>query len=155
VAEKDPVQTETGWPSPHRGGGWGINARKGSALFGAALAITLSLLVIAALAPADSEPVFISPEELRDLMEEQADIVLIDLRDPASFEWERIPGAVNIPAERIDREMRKFRKKKIVLYCYSQGTSMAVAMNFPRYDIAILKDGIIGWEQEGLQMEDK
>lgn len=66
----------------------------------------------------------ITAEELKKLIDEKADIVIVDTRDSLSYEYGHIPGAVNIyydpNGDPMNREMTLVAlpaDKLIVLYC--------------------------------------
>jgi rhodanese-related sulfurtransferase len=64
----------------------------------------------------------ISPEELKRLMEEGVELVIVDCRGPGSYRARHIKGAVNIPTAPLDpdREMTLIllpMDKMIVPYC--------------------------------------
>ncbi len=50
--------------------------------------------------------------------------LLVDVRTPAEFSAGSVKGAINIPMERIQNQMKKFRGKKgVVLFCRSGARS--------------------------------
>ena len=50
--------------------------------------------------------------------------LLVDVRTPAEFSAGSVKGAINIPMERIQNQMKKFRgKKAVVLFCRSGARS--------------------------------
>ena len=52
---------------------------------------------------------------------------IIDIRNKDSFEYGHIPGAINIPADEIDKNISKFSKTKTYyVYCRSGRTSPEV-----------------------------
>ncbi len=57
------------------------------------------------------------------------DAVLIDVRTPLEYKQEHVPGARNIPVEKISSHIQELKmiKKPIVLYCMS-GSRSAVAL---------------------------
>lgn len=59
----------------------------------------------------------ITPSELKAMLEKGENITLIDVRTPGEYNEEHIPGAVNIPLDKIP-EIKDFPYKgKVVLYC--------------------------------------
>ena len=60
----------------------------------------------------------ISIDELKTLMDRQA-VVVLDVRDPASFAKGRIPGAINVDYTLILKQAGRFagEKRPIVAYC--------------------------------------
>jgi rhodanese-related sulfurtransferase len=66
----------------------------------------------------------ISSEQLRSLMEATKNVLLVDVRMPEEYQVAHIPGAINIPADRMraDRNLLpKDRTAQIVLYCRGAG----------------------------------
>jgi len=50
--------------------------------------------------------------------------LLVDVRTPAEFSAGSVKGAINIPMERIQNQMKKFKgKKSVVLFCRSGARS--------------------------------
>lgn len=47
--------------------------------------------------------------ELEQLMALDTALVMVDLRQPTDYATGHIPGSINMPAEKIDRQFRKFR----------------------------------------------
>jgi len=69
--------------------------------------------------PADP---LISQPELRQRMQGQQDILLIDVRTASEFKMGHVPGAVNIPHTELAKrlgEVRPHHAKGVVLYCES------------------------------------
>jgi rhodanese-related sulfurtransferase len=63
-----------------------------------------------------------SNENLSEIINKDA--FLVDVRSPQEFAAGSVPGAVNIPLERVEKEISKFRdKKNIVVFCRSGNRS--------------------------------
>jgi rhodanese-related sulfurtransferase len=59
-------------------------------------------------------------EELRSKIEGGADLVLVDALPPMSFAHSHLPGAINLPPERVDPSVAKRlpdKSAEIVVYC--------------------------------------
>ncbi|MGE0066097.1 MAG: rhodanese-like domain-containing protein [Solirubrobacterales bacterium] len=100
------------------------------------------------------EPREVSREQARQLIEDGAQ--LIDVR--ADHEWEvgRIAGASHLPlGELAERAGEIDRDRPVVVYCRGGNrSSMATAaLAEAGFDAAKLTDGIVGWAEEGLQLE--
>ena len=66
----------------------------------------------------------ISPEELHDLIVNEANIVLVDVRAPSEFEENHIKGALNIPVADLRTRHGELKKDdRIVLICSSGNRS--------------------------------
>jgi hydroxyacylglutathione hydrolase len=66
----------------------------------------------------------VSAEEVKTWMEGKRTVVLIDSRLPDEYQAGHIPGAINIPAERIKLEAARLPKDKttpIIFYCRGIG----------------------------------
>lgn len=84
--------------------------------------LTLLMLFFASIALAQY-PV-ISSEQLRSLMEGTKNVLLVDVRMTEEYQTVHIPGAINIPADRMRAErnlLPKDRTTQIVFYCRGVG----------------------------------
>jgi rhodanese-related sulfurtransferase len=66
----------------------------------------------------------VSAEEVKSWMEGKRTVVLIDSRLPDEYQTGHIPGAINIPAERMKDEAARLPKDKttpIIFYCRGAG----------------------------------
>jgi len=108
----------------------------------------LLILIGFAAHQAGAENRFVTLDSIRAWQQEKKDFVLIDVRDPESFQQEHIPGAINVPAEE-NENIAKFRSKQVVLYCWYDGTSSEVAEDLKGYDVFVLTGGIEGWKARG------
>ena len=89
----------------------------GRTAFILAAAVTVWLLQPVQTSPLAVEPDTITVEELKDLLDSKADIVLVDVRNTDSYDLSHIPGAIVIPSGEIrDRHDELPRDKMIVLY---------------------------------------
>ncbi len=81
-------------------------------LFSAVLIHTSQLRVEAAKA---SE---ITKEELKEKLENKADVIVVDVRSKASYDKSHIIGAISIPLGDIEKRHEELPKdKEIILYC--------------------------------------
>ena len=70
----------------------------------------------------------ISPSELEQYLDERRPMVLVDLRDRASYQAGHIRGAVNIPYEEMAAQLYQLPPNVlVVLYCYHGPRSMLMA----------------------------
>jgi rhodanese-related sulfurtransferase len=84
----------------------------------------LTLLMFFLTSAALAQYPVISSEQLRSLMEGTKNGLLVDVRMPEEYQAAHIPGAINIPADRIraDRNLLpKDRATQIALYCRGIG----------------------------------
>lgn len=96
----------------------------------------------------------VSREEARRLVAEGAQ--LVDVR--ADHEWEagRIEGAAHLPLADLARRAGELdRERPVVLYCRggNRSSMAAEALSEAGFDAVKLREGIVGWEDEGLPLE--
>ena len=86
----------------------------------------------------------ISGMQLDQYLDEGRDMVLVDLRDPDSYNRNHIAGAINIPEQEWKRLYRLPKDKLIVLYCYHGPNSMRAARQLAQmgYEAADVYGGI-------------
>ena len=66
----------------------------------------------------------ISTDELRKLIDNNGDYVLIDVREPSELEYGMIPSAINIPLDDIEFGIGRFDKNdNLIFYCRTGGRS--------------------------------
>ena len=86
------------------------------------MVLILSTLFLPHAVPA--QPLVFSAEQVQSWMTGKRSVALIDVRMPEEYQTGHIPGAINIPAERIlaDRNMLpKDRTTQISVYCRGVG----------------------------------
>jgi rhodanese-related sulfurtransferase/DNA-binding transcriptional ArsR family regulator len=98
------------------------------------------------------EPV--SREQLLTLME-QGDVVVLDVRPSAEFDQGHIPGAVSVPLDRLEAQLRSLRKHtEVVAYCrgpYCVLAPQAVQLLHDKgFRARRLEDGMPEWRLAGL-----
>ncbi|MFC1717791.1 rhodanese-like domain-containing protein [Candidatus Poribacteria bacterium] len=66
-----------------------------------------------------AEPEFISAEKLKSLLDNQADVVVVDTRSRIRYRSEHVPGAISMtyPGEIHTKNQELPRDKTIVFYC--------------------------------------
>ncbi len=111
-------------------------------------------------------PDFMAPEELRRLIAEGSDdIVIVDTAAELIYEDERIPGAVNYPwVHELALPVPLPRDKTLVIYCacndHEDSVDMAKKLSQVGYlDVKVLEGGWfkwldLGYETVGLAVED-
>jgi rhodanese-related sulfurtransferase len=85
-------------------------------------------------------------------------VLVVDVRDHASFEREHIRGAVNIPAEDIATgRAHPSKDKPLVVYCWDLTCTLApkAALVLARkgYDVRYLAGGLEEWRRKGYTLE--
>jgi rhodanese-related sulfurtransferase len=96
----------------------------------------------------------IDREEARALIEAGAQ--LVDVR--VAHEWDsgHIAGATHLPLEQLaERSGELDRERPVVLYCRggTRSTMAAEALAGAGFDASKLSEGIVGWEEAGLELE--
>lgn len=114
------------------------------------------------LTPVDS----VKPDEARRLVAEEPEVQVLDVRQPAEYNQEHIPGAVLMPmAEIMDRKSELEKDKPLLVYCAIGGRSrmasqLLAGQGFTR--VLNLSGGIKAWNgwtgfgnyDEGLELFD-
>ena len=97
-------------------------------------------------------PDFMSPEELKQLIDEKSDdVVIVDTAAELIFEEEHIPGAVNYPwVHELALPVTLPRDKTLVLYCacndHEDSVDMAKKLSQVGYlDVKVLEGGWFKW----------
>ena len=125
-----------------------------------AKALTIALLSGVALsAQAIRNVPRITIDELKALMDQKA-VLVIDVRDPASFVRGRIPGAVNVDYTQVLKQAEKFtgEKRTIVTYCAcaNEMTAARASVDLAARGIPgakALKGGWDEWVERGEKIE--
>lgn len=94
----------------------------------------------------------------RTLETEPETLLLVDVRDDASYEREHIRGAVNVRAESIVTGLASLPKDKlIVCYCWDVSCALApkAALELAQkgYKVKYLVGGIEEWKRKGFSVE--
>ncbi|MDN3665938.1 rhodanese-like domain-containing protein [Algibacter miyuki] len=123
--------------------------------------ITLSLIFCALMFSCNAQNnehiIEVSPEELQQVLKQEKDIRIIDVRTPEEFEAGHIEGAENINFFDSDFETRVGlidNRKSLVIYCKSgrrSGKSQEVFTKLGFNKIYNLEGGILGWKSEGFK----
>lgn len=123
------------------------------------LIITVAVLSAALSAPAaESEFRVIATAELKALMDEKKDLVLVDTRTPEEFQEAHITGAVSIPEKVFEEKLSLLPSDKntlVVLYCNGvkcgKSKKAAKKADAAGYrNLVIYAEGFPVWEEKGL-----
>ena len=93
----------------------------------------------------------ISVQELKKLIENKKDFLLLDCRAKAEFELAKISGCLLVPLNALSEKMKEFDpKKEIVVYCHHNGRSKFAAAVLSRagFKAKYLLGGIDAWSIE-------
>jgi rhodanese-related sulfurtransferase len=94
----------------------------------------------------------ISPDQLNEKIESRGDFFLLDVRTPAEYAQQAIPGSYLIPLQELGQRMRDLPKdKEIVVYCRVGNRSAAASSFLARhgYNVKNLEGGIMLWNMAG------
>lgn len=95
----------------------------------------------------------ITKQQIEELQQQNNTVKLIDIRTPAEYEKMHVPGALNMPAEKIAENISKFAANDtIVCICNkgqdrSQNAAETIA-SIGFANVFYLKDGTVGWLAE-------
>ncbi len=92
-----------------------------------------------------------SHEEALDLMKNDKDVIVIDVRETNEFKQGHIEGAKNLPMSRIDYTAEAIlteKDKKILVYCYSGARSRTACNILKTLGYSDVNDfgGIMRWK---------
>ena len=96
--------------------------------------------------------------ELQDLMNQDADYLLIDCREQDEWDQGHLPGAKFMPLSQwmeVSKELEGAKDKKIVIQCRSGKRSFNACMNLMDRgfeDLYNLEGGIMAWENAGYKV---
>ena len=99
------------------------------------------------------------PSDLFEAMNMRETIIPVDVRRPAAFAKERIPGAINIPHRTINSENTKSLRKDIVYVTYCDGigcnasTKGALKLASLGFNVKELIGGLECWKLDGYDTE--
>lgn len=102
----------------------------------------------------------VSVEQVKDLLDRQVDVVLVDARDPQSYARAHLPGALSIPFGNWLEEGESLppKDRDLIVYCNNLDcpisrlwSEQAAQHGYTR--VRHMKAGLAGWEQAGLPVE--
>ncbi|MDP4146735.1 MAG: rhodanese-like domain-containing protein [Bacillota bacterium] len=94
----------------------------------------------------------ISAEKAHELMKENKDILILDVRTPGEFKSGHIPGAKSVPVSNFASSIAKFEKykdKPVIVHCASGGRSPSAVKVLLKNDfskIYHMNHGLNGWK---------
>ena len=93
------------------------------------------------------------PHELQGMLDNKADIVVVDVRYPGDFRKSHIPGAISLPKGKWENAKGLSKDKLNVLYCYNQqchlATEAAITLIEQGYPVVEMEGGFSTWEANG------
>ena len=110
---------------------------------------------------AKKQPTLIDTQELRSLLTGNARLLFVDVRPASDYNAGRIPGAISLPADEIDRRWSTLPKDRIIVL-YEGGRSSGdicaasraagrtlLEHGFPFSQVKVYQDGLAGWQGGG------
>ena len=92
-------------------------------------------------------------DELKSMMDNKEDFVLIDTRSHDEYDREHLPGALSVPSDNVGRDMEKDydHEARIVTYCKDTAceSSVIAARKLERYgfkNVMEFRGGIAVWK---------
>jgi protein-disulfide isomerase/rhodanese-related sulfurtransferase len=112
------------------------------------------------------QPTLIHTTEVEQLLHSNSKPVLIDVRPQAQFKDDHLPGALNVPVEKIETQGGSLPKDRtLVLYeggkggasdacaVSRAGARMLLAQGYNFAKVKVYQDGLSGWQRAGLPVE--
>ena len=96
--------------------------------------------------------------DVHDAMQRGADFVLLDVRSPAAFARDHVPGAINLPHRKISPDTLAGHAPETLLVVYCAGPHCngadraAVALSRLGRPVKLMIGGMTGWRDEGLEL---
>jgi rhodanese-related sulfurtransferase len=101
----------------------------------------------------------LSPEELKKLIEGNADLTILDMRTPEEYGRFCIPGGLNVPGGELILWAEELRHKPaVIVNCAGRTRSIIGAAGLRRLgltNVRALRNGTMGWVLAGFQLETK
>ena len=101
----------------------------------------------------------LSPREVLDMLNQSANVIYLDVREPNEWNLGRLPNAMHIPRGNLESniEARAGRDETIVIYC-ARGNRSALAADTLQQmgytSVASMAEGFGGWIAIGGPVED-
>jgi len=97
------------------------------------------------------------PVELNQMIKDNEDINIIDVRAPEDFTQGHIPGAINLPKQKWNTLTGLRSDKTNIVYCYSEVCHLAAAAakKFAEHNFAVmeLEGGFEEWKHYNMPIE--
>jgi len=123
---------------------------------GIALRAVLLALVAGSAIASDFQTPAISPQDLRDRQAGREPLLVIDVRDLGEYRSGHVPGAINIPQKKLEKQLDKLVEANgVVLYCINGRRTRLAEQTLIEHDIPNvyhLEGGLFGWRGAGLEL---
>ena len=98
----------------------------------------------------------IMPQDLRERQVGATPALVIDVRDVNEYKSGHVPGAINIPQKKLDKQLDKLLEADgVVLYCINGRRTRLAEQTLIEHDIPNvyhLEGGLMGWRQGGYKV---
>lgn len=99
----------------------------------------------------------ITANELREMIDQDNKLVVVDVRTSGEVARGKIPGSINIPLDSFDQVASKISDKnaKIIVYCLSGSRSKIAAELFRDNgykNVFNLENGLLGWRMNNFEL---
>ena len=122
------------------------------ALQGIVLVMLFPVLALAS----DFQTPAITAQDLHDRQESADKLLVIDVRDVGEYKSGHVPGAINIPQKKLERQLDKLADANgVVLYCINGSRTRLAEQTLIENDVDNvfhLEGGLMGWRQGGFKV---
>ena len=97
----------------------------------------------------------VDPAQAIEVIRNDKNITLLDVRTPAEYQSGHLKGAQNIPLDTLEKKLGLLdKKRKILVYCRSGSRSISASRILERhaYTPVNIKEGIIGLSKAGARI---
>jgi len=98
----------------------------------------------------------ITAQELHDRQGGGTQLLVVDVRDVGEYKSGHVPGAINIPQKKLDKQLDKLHDADgVVLYCINGRRTRLAEQTLIEHDIPDvyhLEGGLMGWRQGGFEV---
>ena len=117
--------------------------------------VLLMLLPVFAFS-SDFQTPAITAQDLQDRQESNDPLLVIDVRDINEYKSGHVPGAINIPQKKLQKQMDKLLDaNSVVLYCLNGKRTRLAEQTLIENDVSDvfhLEGGLMGWRQGGFEV---
>ncbi len=121
-----------------------------------ALHSVLLVLFVQSVFGSDFQTPAITAQDLQGRQTGTSPLLVIDVRDVGEYKSGHVPGAINIPQQKLERQLDKLLDADgVVLYCINGRRTRLAEQTLIEHDISNvyhLEGGLMGWRQAGFQV---
>ena len=124
---------------------------------GLALRLVLLCLLPVLASASDFQTPAITPQDLHERQAGEQPFVVIDVRKSGEYKSGHLPGALNIPHDKLDRKLDELEEASgVVLYCINGRRTKLAEQTLIEHDVENvfhLEGGLMGWRQAGYKVK--